>query len=57
MANGSDDGGHDEDSPQCSEQACQQTHQVARPRLWLSMMGLDGGGRSGDFDMTFQVTR
>ena len=27
-------------APQCSGQAHQQTHQLAWPRLWLSMMGL-----------------
>ena len=27
-------------SPQCSERAHQRTHQLAQPRLWLTMMGL-----------------
>ena len=34
-----DDDSHDH-SPQCLERAYQQTHQLAQPKLWLSMMGL-----------------
>ena len=36
---GNNDSGHNH-SPQCSKQTHHQTHQLARPRLWLSMMGL-----------------
>ena len=51
------DGSDDEHSSQCSERAHQQTYQLARPRLWLSMMGLDGDSYNGDFDVTFLVIR
>ena len=44
-------------SPRCSGQMRQRTHQLARPRLWLSMMGLiDGGGRSGDFNRKTSIS-
>ena len=39
--NGGDNRDHDcEHSPQGSRQAHQRTHQLARPRLWLSLMEL-----------------
>ena len=47
---GNEKGHDDEHSPQCSRQVYQRAHQLSRPRLWLSMIGLiDSGGRSGDF--------